>query len=53
MRLLGQPRLEHSAIDLDAKPRAHDVIVEIGLVVAVHLAFALAVAFTLNSFGGA
>lgn len=54
MNILGhQHRSEDSAIQGDAAPEAGKVIVEIGLVVALHLALALAVALTLNALGGA
>jgi hypothetical protein len=52
MKLFDQlRRSESSALRLDGAPQAGDVIIEIGLVLAVHLAFALAVGLTLNALG--
>jgi hypothetical protein len=52
MRLFNQQRrLERSVPQVEGAPSAGDVIVEIGLVVALHLAFALAVTLTLNGYG--
>ena len=50
MRLVGQQSSNREALPLEA-PQAGDVVVEIGLIVALHLALALAVALTLNAFG--
>ena len=50
----GQQRhFECSASPLEVAPSASEMMVEIGLVVALHLAFALAVVLSLNAFGGA
>jgi len=44
MRLFGQQRrAEWSALKLETSPQAGEVIVEIGLVLAAHLAIALLV----------
>jgi len=52
MRLLGHEHgTEWSALELEALPRAREVIVDIGFVMAVHLAFAVAVVLTLDAFG--
>jgi hypothetical protein len=42
---------ERLAVQLEAAPQAREVLLEIGLIMAVHLAFALAVALTLSTFG--
>jgi hypothetical protein len=51
MRSFDRLHPEHPAAQLKAAPRAREMLLEIGLVVAVHLAFALAVVLTLDTFG--
>jgi hypothetical protein len=52
MRLFNHiRRSDQPPLQLDTMPHVREVIVEIGLVLAVHLAFALAVALALNAFG--
>jgi hypothetical protein len=52
MRLFGHTdRTERPALPAEATPQAADVAIEIGLVLAVHLALAVAVVLTLNACG--
>ena len=52
MRLFNHiGRSQEPAFQFDVAPRLADVVVEIGLVLALHLAFALGVVLTLSAFG--
>ena len=51
MRLLDRLHPQHPAVQVEDAPLAHEVLLEIGLVLAVHLALALAVALTLGTLG--